>query len=191
MRESVTGVVTDLFTGVPIADAWVRGQAPGYPELADYSGADGTYALHGLVPGVAYDIRALKPGEYSPSAPVSRTGPATANFGLGRATANPAPLLFVLELGEGGAALESLALDNSTGNLPLEYDLRVDYLPHPAMAEIPAWLAVDPATGTGPAGAGATLELAVDAADLMARASEIKRKVDQTVWSIKRRKGWQ
>ena len=35
------------------------------------------------------------------------------------------------------------------------------------------------------------LDAAVDAADLMARASEIKRKVDQTVWSIKRRKGWQ
>lgn len=166
VRESVTGVVTDLFTGNPIADAWIRGQAPGYPELEAYSGADGTYALHGLVPGVAYDIRALKPGEYSPSAPVSRTGPATANFGLGRATANPAPLLFVLELGEGGAALESLALDNSTGNLPLDYDLRVDYLPHPAMAEIPAWLAVDPAAGAVPAGAGATVEVAVAAADL-------------------------
>ena len=35
------------------------------------------------------------------------------------------------------------------------------------------------------------LDAAADAADLMARASEIKRKVDQTVWSIKRRKGWQ
>ena len=35
------------------------------------------------------------------------------------------------------------------------------------------------------------LDAAADADDLMARASEIKRKVDQTVWSIKRRKGWQ
>ena len=35
------------------------------------------------------------------------------------------------------------------------------------------------------------LDAAVDVAELVARASEIKRKVDQTVWSIKRRKGWQ
>ena len=35
------------------------------------------------------------------------------------------------------------------------------------------------------------LDAAADVADLMARAGEIKRKVDQTVWSIKRRKGWQ
>ncbi len=33
------------------------------------------------------------------------------------------------------------------------------------------------------------LDAAADVADLMARAGEIKRKVDQTVWSIKRRKG--
>ena len=35
------------------------------------------------------------------------------------------------------------------------------------------------------------LDAAVNVAELAARASEIKRKVDQTVWSIKRRKGWQ
>ena len=35
------------------------------------------------------------------------------------------------------------------------------------------------------------LDAAADAADLMVRANEIKRKVDQAVWSIKRRKGWQ
>ena len=35
------------------------------------------------------------------------------------------------------------------------------------------------------------LDAAEDAASLEARASEIKRKVDQAVWSIKMRKGWQ
>ncbi len=35
------------------------------------------------------------------------------------------------------------------------------------------------------------LDAAADVAELAARASEIKRKVDQAVWSIKRRKGWQ
>ena len=35
------------------------------------------------------------------------------------------------------------------------------------------------------------LDAAVNVAELAARASEIKRKVDQTVWSIKKRKGWQ
>lgn len=35
------------------------------------------------------------------------------------------------------------------------------------------------------------LDAAADAADLVARAAEIKRKVDQVVWSIKRRKRWQ
>jgi four helix bundle suffix protein len=34
------------------------------------------------------------------------------------------------------------------------------------------------------------LDAAADAAELEARASKIKRKVDQAVWSIKRRKGW-
>jgi len=35
------------------------------------------------------------------------------------------------------------------------------------------------------------LDAAADVVELMARASEIKRKVDQTVWGIKKRKGWQ
>ena len=35
------------------------------------------------------------------------------------------------------------------------------------------------------------LDAAADVAELAARASEIKRKVDQAVWGIKRRKGWQ
>ena len=35
------------------------------------------------------------------------------------------------------------------------------------------------------------LDAAADAVELAARAAEIKRKVDQTVWSVKRRKGWQ
>ena len=35
------------------------------------------------------------------------------------------------------------------------------------------------------------LDAAADAVELAARAAEIRRKVDQAVWSIKRRKGWQ
>ena len=35
------------------------------------------------------------------------------------------------------------------------------------------------------------LDAAADVVELVARASEIKRKVDQAVWGIKRRKGWQ
>ena len=35
------------------------------------------------------------------------------------------------------------------------------------------------------------LDAAADAVELAARAAEIKRKVDQTVWSVKRRKDWQ
>ena len=35
------------------------------------------------------------------------------------------------------------------------------------------------------------LDDAADAAELLTRAFEIKRKVDQAVWGIKRRKGWQ
>ena len=34
------------------------------------------------------------------------------------------------------------------------------------------------------------LDAATDAAELETRAAEIKRKVDQAVWSIKSRKGW-
>jgi len=35
------------------------------------------------------------------------------------------------------------------------------------------------------------LDTACDAAELIARATEIKRMVDQTVWNIRRKKGWQ
>ena len=35
------------------------------------------------------------------------------------------------------------------------------------------------------------LDAAADVAELLARANEIKRKVDQAVWGIKRRNGWQ
>ncbi len=169
-RASVYGIVTNLFTGVPVSNALIRGQAPGYPPVAAYSAADGTYALHGLIPGVVYAIQALKPGEYSPSERVDATGPATVNFGLGRALANPNPVSFEFEVNEGENALASLALDNSLGDLPLSYEIEVEYLSNASMADVPAWLAVDVSAGSVPAGAGATINLTADSAGLAASA---------------------
>lgn len=166
-RESVIGRVTNLFTGEPIAEAWVRGKAAGYPDVMAYSEADGSYALHGLAAGIEYEIEALKPGEFSPSDSIVLTGPGSVSFGLGKAYANPAPALFEIELNESASVLETLNLDNGAGNLPLGYEVRVDFLPHPSMAEIPAWLAVDPVTGTIPPGGAVALELAVATSGLV------------------------
>lgn len=167
-RESVYGLVTNLFTGVPIEEALICGEAAGYPDVMAMSEADGSYGLHGLVPGVAYDIRALKPGEYSPSDPVSLTGPALASFGLGVARADPAPLLYEWEVNEGESAQDTLSLDNSAGNLPLSYTVEIDYAVHSAMTEVPAWLTVDPETDVIPAGDSALLDVTGDSSVLEA-----------------------
>lgn len=166
-RESVSGRVTDLFTGNPIPDATIRGIAAGHPALAATSAVDGTYVLHGFVPGVAYDIVALKPGEYSPGDPLTRTGPdINVNFALGRAEANPNPTTFDWEVNEGEGISANLDLDNSTGNIPLEYRLEVECLPHSTMSELPKWLAVEPAAGSIAAGDMVSIELTADSADL-------------------------
>jgi len=166
-RESVFGMVTNLFTGDPIATAWVRGQAPEYPDVLAYTDLDGSYALHGLVPGVIYSVQALKPGEYSPCDPTSLTGPSSASFGLGQAYANPDPLSFDFAVDEGGWVEDVLNLDNSVGNLPLSYEVAVDYLPHPSMTEVPIWLEIDPSIGVISAGDGEIVELFADASVLI------------------------
>ena len=165
--ESVSGFVTNLFTGAPIADAWVRGRAPGYPDVLAFSAADGSYALHGLIPGVVYAVQALKPGEYSPSDPIDLSGPAIASFGLGSAVAVFFPLSFEFAVNEGGSESGNFNVENSAGDLPLSFEFVVEYLPHPAMAEVPAWLElVGPATGVLPVGAGVLIELAADSTGL-------------------------
>lgn len=167
-RESVYGLVTNLFTGVPIDEALIRGTATGYPDVMATSKLDGSYGLHGLVPGVVYAVQALKPGEYSPSDSVSLTGPTTASFGLGVAVADPSPLFYEWTVNEGESAPDSLSLDNSTGNLPLAYEIVVDVAAHPAMTEVPVWLTADPSADVVPAAAGAPVALTADAAALTA-----------------------
>jgi len=171
-RESVGGFVTNLFTGDPIADAWIRGEAAGYPDILAYSDVDGSYALHGLVPGIAYDIQALKPGEFSPSDSVNLTGPAVANFGLGTAYADPTPLLYEWEVDEGGSVLDTLGLDNAAGDLPLSYEIEVDYVSHSSLSEMPDWLSIDPQTGVIPDGDSASIDLTADSSELVASAAE-------------------
>jgi subtilisin family serine protease len=168
-RESVHGLVTNLFTGAPIAEAWIRGRAQGYPEVLAYSGVDGSYGLHGLIPGVTYAIQALKPGEYSPSEPIDLSGPATASFGLGVAVAKAFPASFEFEVNESESDVDNLDLLNDVGDLPLVFEIEVEYLPHSAMAEVPAWLELDdPAVGVLPVGAGVSIEVTADSAGLAA-----------------------
>lgn len=167
-RESVNGRVTNLFTGTGIDEALIRGQASGYPDIMATSEADGSYGLHGLVPGVAYDVQALKPGEYSPSDVITVTGPAMASFGLGTAWANAAPLMYEWEVNEGENVLDTLSLDNTVGNLPLSYEIAVEVVAHPAMTEVPVWLTAAPSVDVIPAGASALVTLTADAAALTA-----------------------
>ena len=168
-RESVSGSVTNLFTGAPIDGASVRGEAAGYPEVEATTDAGGQYILHGLVPGVTYAIRAWKPGEYSPSDLRAATGPAAGvDFGLGRAYASPLPTAFDLAVDEGGSVLTNLFLDNTAGDLPLNYRIAVEYSPHAAMPAVPAWLDLAAATGAVPVGGTAAIDLTADSARLLA-----------------------
>ena len=168
-RESVSGTVTNLFTGVPIADASVRGAAAGYPDVTATTDAGGQYILHGLVPGVTYAIRAWKPGEYSPSDPQSASGPAVGvDFGLGLAYANPSPAAYDFAVNEGGNVFTNLALDNTAGNLPLAFRIQVEYSPHSAMTTVPAWLELAVDSGDVPAGGTAAIDVTADSARLVA-----------------------
>jgi len=171
-RESVSGLVTNLFTGAAVSEAWIRGEASGYPDLLAVSEVDGSYALHGLVPGIEYDIQALKPGEYSPSEFVHITGAGVVNFGLGVAIAAPAPLLYDWVVDEGGIVVDSLGLDNSAGDIPLSYEIEVDYVDHSLLSEMPDWLSADPQTGTISDGDTAAIELTADSSELIASAEE-------------------
>ncbi|MBN1557731.1 MAG: S8 family serine peptidase [Lentisphaerae bacterium] len=153
-RDSLTGLVSNRFCGAPIADAWIQGQADGQDPVAAVTAADGTYSLHGLVPGVTYAVRALKPGQYSPSPYVTvPPGTATRNFGLGQAfgTLNPTSLLFTVFERSDDCVSQNLLIDNSGGNLPFLYTARVDYADGPA-----GWLALSPPSGAVAPGATAT-----------------------------------
>ncbi|NCD21875.1 MAG: hypothetical protein EOL90_02905 [Spartobacteria bacterium] len=167
-RRSVSGRVTDLDSRF-IADAIVRGTAAGYADVEAHSDLQGLYELHGLVPNVEYGVRAWKPGEFSPSETRLLTGPAQADFRLGKAYANPDPAAFDWIVAEGEKIADQLTLGNIGGTVRLDYEIQVECQAHTAMANVPVWLTAAPSTGQlAVVGGTVAIELEADSAQLVA-----------------------
>ena len=152
VRETITGTVTEIGSGgaVPVAQAFLTGVADGYADIRAITNPDGTYEMHGGVPGVAYTITAMKAGEYSAVESVTAiTAPATGiDFELGQAFANAAPTDIFLEALEGQTDSANVGLDNGAGSVAYDYTAVIDY-------EDPfftGWLTVDPNAASTPAG---------------------------------------
>jgi subtilisin family serine protease len=168
LRQTIRGTVRDIMTSAGIADAVVRGRANGYPEITAITGVGGAYDLHGAVPGVHYAVSAAKPGLYSRSEEVDATGPSIAvDFALGRAYASPDPLLFEITNRQEQRSTHALTLDNTGGNVALRYSFEIEY-----DRAASGWLAVAPVSGIVSSGSVAALEVAVDAAGLLAGSYE-------------------
>ena len=113
MRDSIEGLVSNL-AGSAVIGASVIGMAPGQPTVTALSGPTGDYELHGMATGVMYDVYAVLPGDYSPSAAQQVTAPASGiNFGLGRAYANVSPDAITLTLGQDDSAVVTLEVANT------------------------------------------------------------------------------
>jgi subtilisin family serine protease/sugar lactone lactonase YvrE len=163
-RESIQGVVTNLFGGTPIAGATVRGTAAGHPDINAATLADGTYKLHGGVPGVEYEVVAFKPGAFSPGASALVIAPRSGNdYGLGQAYANAMPANFMFNIDQGVAQTDLLILDNGAGNISLDYEIEIDYA-----SQITDWLTLSITSGSLATGANVSIDVTVDAESLSA-----------------------
>ena len=118
VRETITGTVTEIGSGgaVPVAQAFLTGVADGYADIRAITNPDGTYEMHGGVPGVAYTITAMKAGEYSAVESVTAiTAPATGiDFEFGWPSRTLRPLIFSRSWRTDGSAN---AVDNGAGVL--------------------------------------------------------------------------
>lgn len=161
--ESISGVVTDLFTGAAIDGADVTGLADGTESLSAVTLADGSYELPGARPGLTYQVSAQKPGSYSRSTVQSASGPqGGVDFGLGQAYLNADPVFFDWIVNEGQDAAYQLTLDNTTGTVSLVYSASIRYLSGPT----DGWLSMDGISGTLPVGSTQSISLDVASSGL-------------------------
>lgn len=161
-RVSILGVVTNL-AGSAITGAVVVGEAEGYDDIEAVTTNNGQYSLNGALPGVAYEVTASKPGDYSRSAARLVTGPATGiRFGLGRAYANADPTVVMASADEGATVEEVVTLANTNANadMALLYDAEIEYL----LGD--GWLSVEPESGALPVGSATNLALTMNFAGL-------------------------
>lgn len=166
VRETLTGIVTNIVGGSTISNAIITGSASGYPDVSTISEADGSYELNGLVSGVAYQITACKTNEFSPSDPVAVTAPNALNIGLGKAYGTPDPDSFFLFVNEGETNLVTaeMVFDNSAGTVDLVYEAEIEY--EDFFTSEDGWLGLSSMTGTVAAGSIQTNTLLVDPSGL-------------------------
>lgn len=158
-RETVTGLVVDADSGVPISGALIEGHAMGYPDVSAVSEADGTYRLHGLHVGIEYAVEAVLPGSYSRSDPVMVIGPQSdVDFALGQAFAGPDPADWMVTVDQGATELLVLTLNNANAPYTLDYEFTVDIS---YLSPQTDWLHVAPMDGS--VVSGGTLDLNVEA----------------------------
>ena len=164
VRETVTGIVTNSVGGATIAGATVCGTAAGYPDVEATSAGDGSYELHGLVPGVTYQVWACQTNVFSPSDPVSLSAPAVQDIGVGKAYGQPAPGSFLVTVNEGHINVieEEMVFDNSAGTVDLHYEASIIYGGSQWNAD--DWLSLGAMTGVVPAGSIETNSVRVDQA---------------------------
>ena len=119
----ISGLVTDLGNGSPVAGAEVHYSGPVSGTAT--SVVDGTYSITGLVEGT-YTLQATGSG-YSPADPVQLTVPpdGTADFALGAADIAATPDTFSVSLSPWSELVEPLELAN-LGNVPLDYQIEVN-----------------------------------------------------------------
>jgi len=166
VRESRTGVITNIVGGAPIGGATVIGTAAGYADITATSEADGSYILNGLVSGVTYQVTACKTNEFSHSMPVGVSGAGVFNIGLGKAYGTPSPA-FVLESvdeGETGLITRDIVFDNSAGTVDYVYEADVSYITFFNTGD--GWMELSSMTGTVAAGTMQTNTLVFDLSGL-------------------------
>jgi subtilisin family serine protease len=124
-RETLSGTVTDLQTGLPIQDAVVVAQR-GMTRHEALTGADGRYTLTGLRSAVTHAVTASKPGVYSPETKrvyVPITGDVDFSLGAAVGALAPDPLVVGVLIGETAEGVFTLT---NTGTMPLEYSARLE-----------------------------------------------------------------
>lgn len=160
--ETVTGVVTDRFSGVGIDEAIVEGVSDAGEIITAQTDSAGEFALHGARPGVDYSITARKPGVYSRSPASIEQAPAGGvNFGLGQAVLDASPTQLVYAVFFGSTEDQPLVLDNSTGTVELQYSLEVEY-----QGDETSWLELSETVGSVAPGLVSTVTVTAGRTDL-------------------------
>jgi len=178
-RETVSGVVTDLFTGAGIAEVTVSAVSTAAPDFETETDGAGEYALYECATGTLYQVSACKPDEYSPSDPVLTTAPTAVDIGLGRAYAGPDPTNAYIFVEQTQSSNSILTLVNTNGNIAFNGSFSVDYFGNASN-----WLSVTPPTIVVAAGTSSNVVLNVDGTNLHCTSSKTRTRTVEAILHI-------